>query len=291
MAQNFPVASGFGQLPAGVFIPEVFSMRMLAKYYEQTLVPSLVNTDWEGEIRNMGDKVNIRHVPEVTVRRYYAGQTLTRQVVQDAETEFTIDHGAYWNVPIDDIQRRMADIRFQGELEDNAIVQHRRYVDQQVLGAIYADPAAANVLGNIVLSPTNLPQFMVDYRVALNTAYAPDVERWMVVNYEMGGLFLLSPQFVKANEMGDAQSILRHARIGTLANTEIYESPNLATVTGQVQTLAGTPTAVTFATIFTKTEVLRNPDTFGDLVRGLQVFGWKTVQPTHLAKRGATVAS
>lgn len=291
MAANFPVAQGYNQIPNGLFIPEIFSMKLLARYYEQTLTPSLVNTDWEGEIKNMGDKVNIRKVPEITVRRYYAGQALVRDVIQDEEVEFIIDYGAYWNVPIDDVQRRMADVRFQSELEDNAIIQHRRYVDQQVLGNIYADPISANSLSNIVLSPNNLPQYMVDFRVALNTAFAPDVNRWLVVDYDTGGLFLLNPQFVKANEMGDRQSVLRHAKIGTIANTEIYESPNLATVGGQLQTLAGTTTGVTFATIFTKTEKLRNPDTFGDLCRGLQIFGWKTVQTAHIAKRGATVAS
>lgn len=291
MAANFPVAQGYNQIPNGLFIPEIFSMKLLARYYEQTLTPSLVNTDWEGEIKNMGDKVNIRKVPEITVRRYYAGQSLVRDVINDEEVEFLIDHGAYWNVPIDDVQRRMADVRYQSELEDNAIIQHRRYVDQQVLGNIYADPISANSLGNIVLSPNNLPQYMVDYRVALNQAFAPDVNRWLVVDYDIGGLFLLNPQFVKANEMGDGQSILRHAKIGTIANTEIYESPNLATVGGQLQTLAGTTTGVTFATIFTKTETLRNPDTFGDLCRGLQVFGWLTAQTAHIAKRGATVAS
>lgn len=291
MAQEFPVAVGYNQLPAGVFIPEIFSMKLLARYYEQTLTPQLVNFDYEGEIRNLGDKVNIRRVPQVTVRRYFAGQTLVKEVIQDEQVEFVIDQGAYWNVPVDDVQRRQADVRFVPELEDNAIIQHRRYVDQQVLGSIYLDPAAANVLANIVVSANNLPQIMVDYRVALNQAFAPDVERWLVVDYDIGGLFLLNPQFVKANEMGDGQSILRHARIGTIANTEIYESPNLATVGGQLQTLAGTTTGVTFATQFTKTEVLRNPDTFGDLVRGLQVFSWKTVQDTHIAKRGTTLAS
>jgi hypothetical protein len=291
VSQEFPVAAGYNQLPNGFFIPEIFSLKLLARYYEQTLVPSLVNTDYEGEIKNMGDKVHIRRVPEVSVSRYYAGQALVRQVINDEEVTFIIDHGAYFNVPIDDIQRRMADINFQSELEDNAIIQHRRYVDQQVLGAIYADVAAANVLANIVLSANNLPQLMMDFRVALNESYAPDINRFMVVSYAIGGLFLLNPQFVKANEMGDSQSILRHARIGTLANTEIYESPNLAVVGGQLQLLSGTTTGVTFATIFNKTEILRNPDTFGDLVRGLQIFGWKTAQDAHIAKRGATVAS
>jgi hypothetical protein len=36
---------------------------------------------------------------------------------------------------------------------------------------------------------------------------------------------------------------------------------------------------ITFATQMTKTENLRSVDTFGDIVRGLQVFGYKTLKP------------
>ena len=291
MAQEFPTAGGYNQLPQGVFIPDIFSMKLLARYYEQTLVPQLVNFDYEGEIRSMGDKVKIRRVPEVTVSRYFAGMELVRQVINDEEVEFIIDFGAYWNVPVDDVQNKQADVRWAAELTDNAIIQHKRFVDQQVLGLIYADADSGNVLANLTVSANNLPQAVVDFRVTLNEAFAPDVNRWYVIPYYLGGLFLLNPTFIRADVMGDSESMIRYGRIGTMGNAVIFESPNLATVGGHDQVLCGTPTAVTFATQFTKTETLRNPNAFGDLIRGLQIFGWKTVQATHLSKRGMVQAS
>ena len=47
--------------------------------------------------------------------------------------------------------------------------------------------------------------------------------------------------------------------------------------------IAGHKSAVTFASQMTKLETLRNPRDFGDLVRGLNVMGWKTLLPKALA--------
>ena len=41
---------------------------------------------------------------------------------------------------------------------------------------------------------------------------------------------------------------------------------------------AGHKSAITFASQFTKTEHLRNPQDFGDLVRGLNVYGSKVIK-------------
>jgi hypothetical protein len=46
--------------------------------------------------------------------------------------------------------------------------------------------------------------------------------------------------------------------------------------------LAGHKSAVTFASQMTKMETVRNPNDFGDYVRGLNVFGYKTLLPQAL---------
>ena len=292
MAQEFPVAGGFGQIAAGVFIPDIWSTNLLARYYEEALVPFIVNLDYEGEIKNQGDKVIIRRDPETTIFRYYAGMVLPRQVVIDESEELTIDYGAAYNIPIEDVQKWQSDIEWVSRLEANATRQHKRYVDQQVLGNIYSDAATATTLGNMTLNANNLPQFIVDARVALRKTFTPDDQKWwMVVPYWLEGLFLLNPTFISAHDMGDTESMIRAGLIGTLGNFMIYGSPNLATVSTWEQVIFGCKTAVTFGTQFVKNEQVPNPDSFGFLIRGLQVFGWKTVQSGHLGKRGVKQGS
>lgn len=287
MAGNvFPRAAGYANLPNGVFTPDVWSLRLLDRYYEESLTPQIVNMDYEGEIKNYGDRVRIRREPEVITRRYYKGQALVHQAVEDEEEQFDIDYGCYWCVPVDDVERRQIDIAYVQGVEKNAARQSKRFVDQQVLGNIYADAAAANVMANRTVTPNNIPELIVDAGVILDEAFAPDEDRWIVVPYWFKGHLKLNPIFVSAEKMGDDKSIIRSGYVGDFDRFKVYCSPNLAVVSLHTQVTFGCKTAVTFATQYVKTETLRNQWTFGDILRGLQVFGWHTVQPTHLGKVG-----
>lgn len=287
-AQQYPVSAGFNQNVTGNFIPEIFSLKLLARYYEDALTPKIVNTDYEGEIKKIGDRVNIRRDPEATVRRYFAGMTLIQQQTLDTQVELLINNGAYWNIPVDDIQKRQADVPWVNRLESNAAIQQRRYVDQQVLGSIYADAAAANIVANTTVIANNLPQIVVNFRQLLRQAFSPEDEAgWIVCPYWFEALFVLNPSFIRADVMGDGQSMIRSGLVGKMMGFEIYGSPNLTTTGGYIQVIFGNKLAVTFAAQFIFTETLRNPLTFGDLIRGLQVFGWKTVQSQFLGVIGS----
>ncbi len=287
MSDNaFPRSIGYNTLAAGVFIPDIFPTRLLQRYYEESITPNIVNMDYEGEITDMGDRVRIRREPEVTITRYYKGQNLSQQDVIDEESQLLIDHGAYFNIPCDDVDKKQADINWINSLERNAIRQLKRYVDQQVLGNIYADAHADNIMVNRSVTPNNIPELLVDAAVLLDEAFVPEEDRWIVVPYWFKGHLKLNPTFIRADSMGDAESIMRTGAVGMFDRFMVYCSPNLAVVGGWTQIIFGCKTAVTFATQFVKTETLRNQFSFGDLIRGLQVFGWKTNYTKHLGKVG-----
>ena len=52
------------------FIPEIWSGKMIEKFYATTVLAAISNTNYEGEIKNHGDKVIIRTRPTVTIRDY-----------------------------------------------------------------------------------------------------------------------------------------------------------------------------------------------------------------------------
>ena len=62
------------------------------------------------------------------------------------------------------------------------------------------------------------------------------------------------------------------------------QNQHLHAVSGKYYVLAGTNEAITFASQLAKIESLRDKDSFSDLVRGLYLYGAKTVQPKALAK-------
>lgn len=287
MAGNqYPRAAGYNQLPNGLFTPDIFSMKMLDLFYEEAIVPNITNLDYEGEIRNMGDRVNIRQKPAIETHTYNKGQALLHQVVDDAQVQLLINKGQYWCVPIDDIDRRQTDVAWVEALQKNAAIQLKLDIEADVLGSIYADVAAANVMTDRTLTPNNIPDLLVDAGVLLDEAFAPREGRFAVVPYWFKGHLKLNPTFVSANKMGDGKSIIRGGPIGQFDDFTIYCSPNLAVVSTYTQVLFGTKAATTFATQYVKTETLRNPFTFGDVMRGVQVYGYEVLYPSFLVSCG-----
>ena len=66
---------------SGAFIPALWSGKLNAKFFANTILSEVMNTDWEGEIKNQSDTINIRVAPSITIRDYAgAGTVLTREV-------------------------------------------------------------------------------------------------------------------------------------------------------------------------------------------------------------------
>src|SRR6478752_3119444 len=66
-----------GAAAGGVFVPEIWSGKLIEKFYAATVLAAIANTDYEGEIKNQGDKVKIRTKPTITIKDYLADGALT----------------------------------------------------------------------------------------------------------------------------------------------------------------------------------------------------------------------
>lgn len=284
MANQFPAAQGYAQIPNGYFVPEIWSGNMLKNYYEQALASEICNHNYEGEIKDKGDKVIIRRDPEVEIRQFYKGLKLETQSVEDEGLEFVIQRGVYFNFPVDDIDRRQSDVPWIQKVTDNASIKIKNHIDRQLFSDVYADVASGNqVWNNISMDADDALDLMVDIGVAMDDNFVPDDgNRWVLVPNWLKGLIKKNPNFLDASKMGDGKSMLRTGFIGTIDRTKVYGTTNLYQASTYDYILAGHPDAITYATQITKTEKLRNPSTFGDIIRGLQVYDWKVVQPTLL---------
>ena len=66
----YPVGSVSNNLQSTGFIPEIWSGKLVEKFYASTVLAAISNTDYEGEIRDKGDRVKIRTKPTITIRNY-----------------------------------------------------------------------------------------------------------------------------------------------------------------------------------------------------------------------------
>ena len=105
----YPVANGRPNY-AGTFIPEIWSGKLIENFYDATVLAAISNTDYEGEIRRMGDTVNIRTQPNITIRDYVKGQNLVVEAPEAPKLQLLIDKGDYFSCIEEDLDKIQSDI-------------------------------------------------------------------------------------------------------------------------------------------------------------------------------------
>lgn len=281
------------------FIPEIWSGKLQVKFYKSTVMAEITNNDWEGEIKGQGDKVHIRSIPTITIRDYTKGLNLTNEVPESTPIELTIDKGKYFSVVVDDVDEIQADVRLMDIFTNDAAQQMKITVDSDVLNSVPAAAAAANkgatagaISANINLGVAGTPRAVaantvldaiLDVGQVLDEQNVPEDGRWMVVSPWFAAL-LKKSDLRQAYLTGDDTSPLRNGKIGMIDRFTLYVSNNINKVTADsaYHFLAGTRDAISFASQITNVETLRAQATFGNIVRGLNVYGFKVVKPEAL---------
>ena len=290
---------------AGTFIPEIWSGKLIENFYDTTVLASISNTDYEGEIRRMGDTVNIRTQPNITIRDYVKGQSLSVEQPEAPKLQLLIDKGDYFACVEDDIDRIQSDVKQMDMWSKDASEQMKIKIDQRVLtdllpgiastnkGASAGEQSAAFNLGTTgspltvtkdgASTTTAVIDLIVDMGTVLDEANVPESDRFLVIPARMAGLIKKS-DLKDASLTGDSTTPLRNGRLGMIDRFTLYVSHNLNVSSGKTSLIAGHKMGFTFASQMTEMESLRAESTFGNIVRGLQVYGYKVVKPQALAQ-------
>jgi len=152
----FTAAAGYGNLPNGNFSPIIYSKQVQLAFRKGSVVEAITNSDYFGEIANMGDSVKVIKEPEITVKEYARGTAITPQDLDDEEFSLTIDKANYFAFKVDDIEEAHSHINFQQLASDRAAYRLADQFDQDVLGymsgfkqsAIHGAPNTANTTVN-----------------------------------------------------------------------------------------------------------------------------------------------
>jgi hypothetical protein len=301
---SFPVSAGRPNY-SGNFIPEIWSGKLIENFYDATVLAAISNTNYEGEIRNMGDTVNIRTTPEITIKTYVKGQTLQVENPDKPKLQLVIDKGEYFACVEDDVDKVQSDINLMDTWSKDASERMKIKIDQRVLTDILPDISALNkganagrITGNINLGTTGTPvaiskttvlDYIVDIGTVLDEANAPEGDRFIIIPAKMAGLIKKS-DLRDASLSGDTTSILRNGRLGMIDRFTIYMSHNLSVASGKFSLIAGHKMGFTFASQMTNMETMRSEATFGNIIRGLQVYGYKVIKPEALAQGVVTLS-
>lgn len=293
------------------FIPDVWSGKMQVKFYAATALSEITNSDWEGEVKDVGDTVIIRSIPNITISNYTKGLALTSQVPASNPITLTVDKGKYFQVILDDVDKVQSDLKLMDAFSDDAGEQMKIACEVDVLANAPAGAAAANKGntagaasasirlgaaaapcfvakaaagagdGTLISAPKAIVEHIVDMGQVLDEQNVPETGRWLLIPPPAAARIKKS-DLKQVNFTGDDTSPIRNGKLGMIDRFTLYVSNNLAKSGSEYTIMGGTRDAISWASQLTKVETLRSPTTFGSLLRGLNVYGYGVTKPEAL---------
>ena len=297
-------AAGYDNLVNDAFMPAIYSQKVLKYFRRSSVVEAITNTDYAGEIENFGDTVKIIKEPSITVSAYTRGSTVNAQDLTDTEITLVVDQGNYFAFKVDDIEERQSHLNWEALATSSGAYALKKQYDYNVLSNINSNAstdttnlgAASSAIScntgdecaNLVSTAARL----------LDEADVPEDGRWCVAPpqfYEI--LRQADAKLMDASVTGESMSALMNGAVTArkVHGFTLYQSNAIAvgstgsdstatfgpsSTSGETNVLFGHMSAVATASHIAKTEVVRDPNSFADIVRGLHVFGRKVLRPS-----------
>lgn len=281
MTESTPAANSYS-----AFIPEVWSKKLNNMLEKECVMLQCVNRNYEGEIKNQGDKVKIITPAAVSINTLGTSNISYSELAPTSQ-DLEIDQKKFFAFKINDV----AQVQANADIMEAHLVNARKAIEEvqdAYLLAQHSNVDTNNVVGTdaspIALSKSTIYEQFVKLALKLKDSNAVTAGKrpWVVINPTIESYLLQSSEFIGAHKVAD--ETLREGAIGRIAGMDVLVSTNLTATSSKYYVLAGTNDAITFASQLAKIESLRDKDSFSDLVRGLYLYGAKTVQPKALAK-------
>jgi len=300
------------------FLPKIYSKKVLNFFRKASVVEAITNTDYAGEISAFGDSVRIIKEPVISVSDYTRGSDTTQTKLTDQELTLVVDSAKAFKFIVDDIETNMSHVNFKEVATSSAAYALRDSYDAAVIAAMFsgvstsspdhvlgADASAAtqtmgqhqggsnaiDLLGSdgTGTDPLDVMSFMAKL---LDEQSVPEEGRWFVAPPSFYNELAQSGSKLLSVDFNAGQGSIRNGLVssGKLRGFDMYKSNNVAatsTATGKI--LAGHISSTATAQTIISTEVLRDPTSFGDIVRGLHVYGAKVLRPEALVSAFYTV--
>ena len=304
--------ANFGNSVAGqtnsFFLPKVYSKQVLNFFRKASVAEAITNTDYAGEIAAFGDTVRIIKEPEITVDQYERGQAITATKLTDQEVTLIIDIANAFKFIVDDIETNMSHVNFRDVATSSAAYALRDAFDSGVIATMFSGVSASSpnhVLGSD--NATDLAAGTFDGTGNLDIGFdssehdpidvlghmarlpdeqnVPEEGRWFLASPDFYEVLASSSSKLLSVDYNAGQGSIRNGLVssGLLRGFNMYKSNNIAATSNAAgKCLAGHISSTATAQTITNTEVLRDPDSFGDIVRGLHVYGAKVLRSEAL---------
>jgi hypothetical protein len=305
--QYFAQSSG-SNFSGNNFMPEVYSKKVLNFFRKASVAEAITNTDYAGEISAFGDSVKIIKEPVITVDQYERGGSVTATTLTDNEVTLVVDTANAFKFIVDDIESSMSHVNFKEVASSSAAYALRDAFDTGVIAKLFAGVPASSpnhILGSD--NATDLAAGTFDGTGNLDIGYAsgehdpidvlshmarlldeqnvPEEGRWFLANPEFYEQLVQTSSKLMSVDFNAGQGSIRNGLVssGKLRGFDMYKTNNIAATTNAAgKCIAGHISSTCTAQTIINTEVVRDTASFGDIVRGLHVYGAKVLRPEAL---------
>jgi hypothetical protein len=229
----------------------------------------------------------------------------------DQEVTLIVDVANAFKFIVDDIETNMSHVNFRDVATSSAAYALRDAFDAGVLASMFAGVSASApdhiigadaAVGTAGVNETTASIDLIDVadpldvmaRMArlLDDQNIPEEGRWFVASPAFYEALSQSSSKLLSVDYNAGQGSIRNGLVssGKLRGFNMYKSNNIAaTATATGKCLAGHMSSTATAQTITSTEVIRDPSSFGDIVRGLHVYGAKVLRPEALVSAFFTI--
>ena len=286
------------------FLPAVYSKKVLNFFRKASVIEAITNTDYAGELSAFGDSVKIIKEPEITVYQYERGADVTQTKLTDQELTLVVDTANAFKFKVDDIESNMSHVNWREVAASSAAYSLKDAFDEGVLATMFSGVSASSpnhILGSD--SATDLAEGTFDGTGNLDIGFGssehdpidvlghmarllddqniPEEGRWFVASPDFYEVLSKTASKLLSVDYNAGQGSIRNGLVtsGKLRGFSMYKSNNIASTSNAAgKCVAGHMSSTATAQTITSTEVLRDPDSFGDIVRGLHVYGAKVLR-------------
>ena len=293
------------------FVPEIFSKKIQNFFRKSSVIEAITNTDYAGEIAAFGDTVNIIKEPTITVAAYTRAASTAKQFLSDQELTLVIDKANSFKFIVDDIEEKLSHINFASVGASSAAYTLKDTMDSEVLATMFAGVSTSSPDhrlggdGNGAVSTsfgTNDPldmgngaselsplKIMARMARLLDDSQVPEEGRWFVAKPEFYEELADTDSKLMSSDFNQGDGGVRNGLVasGQIRGFSMYKSSNVPAVSGTNSTgqcLGGHISSTATAQSILNIETLRDTDTFGDIVRGLHVYGRQVLRDDAIIK-------
>ena len=290
------------------FLPSVYSKKVLNFFRKASVVEAITNTDYAGEISAFGDSVKIISEPVISVSDYTRGSDTTATKLTDAESTLVVDSAKAFKFIVEDIETKMSHVNFKEVASSSAAYALKDSYDAAVIATMFsgcstsspdhvigsdsstADATmthATNSVDMLGSDGTGVDAIDLMARMArlLDDQNVPEEGRWFVASPDFYEVLGQSASKLMSVDFNAGQGSIRNGLVssGKLRGFDMYKSNNIAATSNAAgKCMAGHMSSTATANTILSTEVLRDPTSFGDIVRGLHVYGAKVLRDEAL---------